>query len=73
MSRHVAVRVVPEADEDNVEQQDGTLKVYTTAPATDGQANRAVVTLVRNFLSVSGSVRIVAGHKQENKILEVPN
>lgn len=71
--RHTAVEVIPEAKKDAVERVDGKLRVYTTQPAANGQANHAVVNLIQDFTASSGLVRIVSGHRQKNKIVEIPN
>jgi uncharacterized protein YggU (UPF0235/DUF167 family) len=72
MTRHITVRVEPDADETSVDQiDDDILKVTTTKPAQAGAANKAVVQLVRDFVSANGSVRIVSGHKQGNKIVAI--
>lgn len=72
MTRHLNVRVTPQADTNAVEDAgDGILKVMTTKPAADGAANEAVIKLVRDYLGTDVSVRIVSGHKQTNKILAI--
>ncbi len=72
MTRHLTVRVKPQADANTVaDAGDGILKVMTTEPAADGAANEAVIKLVRDYLDTDAAVRIVSGHKQTNKILAI--
>jgi uncharacterized protein YggU (UPF0235/DUF167 family) len=72
MTKHITVRVESGANKNSVDRiGDDILKVTTTKPARDGVANKAVVRLVRDFVSANGSVRIVSGHKQGNKIAAI--
>jgi uncharacterized protein (TIGR00251 family) len=72
MNKHLTVRVEPGAETNAVEDiGDGILKVTTIKPAAEGQANTAVVKLLRNYLQTYDAVRIVSGHKQRNKIVAI--
>lgn len=71
MSRHLTVTVAVNADTNRVIEKDDTLQVYTTEPAEDGRANTAVVSIIQDYLSTDGFVRIVSGHKKRQKILEI--
>ena len=51
---------------------DGTLKLGVSAPAEDGRANRAVVSLLAAALGVrEAAVRVVRGHGARGKVVEV--
>lgn len=67
------VRVSPRASRDGVGGvHDGALKVKTTAPPVDGQANAAVIELVAKALRVpKRAVRIVGGDTSKSKRIEV--
>ena len=59
-SRHKAVDV----------SEDGTLRVYVTAPPERGKANEAAVALMADRLGVAkGRVRIVRGQRARTKVL----
>ena len=67
------VRVQPKAKRNSVEVVDGQrLKVYVTAAPDGGKANEAVIALLAKQLGVArGSVEIVRGHKNRNKVLQI--
>ena len=67
------VRVQPKAKRNRVEVVDGLrLKVYVTAAPDGGKANEAVIGLLAKQLGVArGSVEIVRGHKNRNKVLQI--
>lgn len=67
------VIVKPHAHRTLVEPQpDGTLVVSVTAPATEGQANGAVVDAIAEHLGVAPSrVAITRGGRGRTKIVEV--
>ncbi|MCA9607713.1 MAG: DUF167 domain-containing protein [Myxococcales bacterium] len=67
------VRVSPRASRDEVGGiHDGALRVKTTAPPVDGQANAAIVKLLSKALGVpKRAVRIVGGETNKSKRVEV--
>jgi len=67
------VAVTPRAGEDRVGPlRNGGLVVRVTRPATDGEANRAVIRLVARALDVpAGAVEIVAGIRARRKRLRL--
>ena len=67
----IALKVVPGASRSEVVGPLGNrLKVRVAAPAEGGQANRAVVRLLKEWLGVAG-VEIVAGHGRPEKTAKV--
>ena len=68
-----SVRVTPRAKQNRVQpQEDGSLKVYVTAPPEDGRANEAVVGIIAEWLGVKRrDVEIVRGATSRNKIVRV--
>jgi uncharacterized protein (TIGR00251 family) len=69
----LSVIVIPRAARTRVDRVDpATLRVAVTAPPQGGQANRAVVRAVADYLDVPPShVRIVRGQTGRHKILEI--
>ena len=67
------VKVVPGASRDRVVGRYGdAVKVQVAAPPEGGKANKAVVTLLAEALGVKAAqVRLVRGHGQSRKVIEV--
>lgn len=64
------IRVTPKASRDRLDSSGDTLKVYTTAPPADGQANKAVINLVAKALRVpKSSISIKRGESSRDKLL----
>jgi uncharacterized protein (TIGR00251 family) len=75
MSRSItlSVRVTPHAKQNRVQpQEDGSVKVYVTAPPEHGRANEAVVEAIADWLGVKRrDVEIVRGATSRNKIVRI--
>lgn len=55
-----------------VENDDGTLTIYTKAPAVEGRANVAAIRLIAEHFKVSKShVKLVRGATSKQKVFEV--
>ena len=68
----IDVKVIPNARKERIVDEDGLLKVYVTAPALDGKANKALIDLLAEHFGVKkGDVRIVKGEKSREKIVEI--
>jgi uncharacterized protein (TIGR00251 family) len=67
------VKVVPGARRDEIVGPLGErLKIRVSAPPEDGKANKAVCALVAHRLGVkASSVRVVVGHANPEKTLEI--
>jgi len=69
----LSVRVTPRAKQNRVQPlEDGSLKVYVTAPPEDGRANEAAVQVIAEWLGVKRrDVEIVRGATNRNKVVRV--
>ena len=68
----ISVKVIPNSKQKNVVEVDSRLKVYATAPAVDGKANKAVIDLLSKFFNVNKSgVKIINGNKSRDKVVEI--
>ena len=70
----ISVRVTPRSAKNAVTDFDpeGRLRVYVTAPPTDGQANAAVVEVLAEALGVGRrSLQLVSGATSRTKVFEV--
>ncbi|RKY64247.1 MAG: YggU family protein [Candidatus Latescibacterota bacterium] len=70
----IRVRVKPRAKEERIEglSPDGTLVVRVAAPPERGKANERLVRILAEAFGVARSeVRVVAGHKSRDKVVEV--
>ncbi|MFH1825850.1 MAG: DUF167 domain-containing protein [bacterium] len=66
------VRVIPNAKHNKIVQEPGRLKVYLTAPAVEGKANKALIKFLAEYFDVKKSkIKIVKGSKSRDKIVEV--
>ena len=70
--KRIAVRVVPRAKGNKVVKETGRYKVYVTAPAEDGRANRAVLELLADHLGLRKSqIQLIRGEKNRDKFFEL--
>lgn len=68
----ITVIIKPGAKNDAVELIDGIYNVRTKAPAVEGKANQAAVTLIANYLKVPKTrVQIVRGATSCHKVIEI--
>ncbi len=70
----ITVRVKPASKKGSLVQPSltGELLVYTSEPAIDGRANKAVIGLLADFYEVPKSnVEIVRGHKSRIKTVRI--
>ena len=70
---NLSIKVVPGARKDRVVGCYGdAIKVQASSPPEKGRANEAVIELIARELRVSAAqVRIVRGHSQPRKVIEV--
>lgn len=58
--------------EEVIEAGDGSLIVYTKAPATESKANQAATDLLAKYFGVSKSaIALLRGHTSRQKVFEV--
>lgn len=69
----VTVKVKPSAKKEGIDiASDGTLEVRVSAPPERGKANERLIELLAEHFGVAKSrIKIVAGHTQRQKVLEV--
>ena len=69
----VSVRVIPRAPQDRLDGvRDGRLVLRLTAPPVDDAANEAAVRFVAQIVRVPRArVRLVAGQRNRNKVMEI--
>lgn len=65
----IKIKVIPNADKDEVIEEDGILVVKTKNPPIKYKANRAVIKLLTKRFNAR--VKIVSGHKNKEKWIEV--
>lgn len=68
----IKVKVIPNSKTEEVVREGSEFLVRVKEPAREGKANRAVVKLLADYFKVSrGSVVILSGFKNRNKVIEV--
>ena len=66
----LSIRVVPQAKRNMVKQEEGVLKVYLTAPAIEGKANKALTeVLAKHFKVRRSQIQITKGLKSRDKTI----
>ncbi|MBP5364096.1 MAG: DUF167 domain-containing protein [Alphaproteobacteria bacterium] len=68
----VNVRVIPRARVQKIVADGDTLRVYTNATPTDGEANTAVIKMLAKHYDVPKSrIAIVRGATSHDKVIEI--
>ncbi len=70
----VNVRVTPRARQNKIVASDdgATLRVYTTATPTDGDANAAVIKMLAKHFNVpKTSIKLLRGETARDKVFEI--
>jgi uncharacterized protein YggU (UPF0235/DUF167 family) len=67
------IKVITDAKEDRVEPiKENSFAVYTKEPAEQNRANKRMIALISKYLQKpTGKIRILTGHHQPSKIIEV--
>ena len=66
------IKVIPNAKKNQIVEDKEILKVYVKARPVNGKANQAVVETLGKFFKVKKSrVKIIAGVKSREKIIEI--
>jgi uncharacterized protein (TIGR00251 family) len=72
MIMKLEVKVFPKASRDELIKKNGILKAYVKAAPDKGKANKALIELIaKEYRVKKSSVRVVAGEKSRNKVIEV--
>ena len=68
----INVRVIPRARVQKIVTDGDTLRVYTNAAPTDGEANSAVIKMLSKHFNVpKSSISIVRGTTSHDKTIEI--
>ena len=66
------IKVIPNAKQNKLVDEKGSYKVYLTAPAIEGKANKALIGfLAESFHVKKKQIVILQGEKSRNKIVEM--
>ncbi|MFA4859011.1 MAG: DUF167 domain-containing protein [Candidatus Margulisiibacteriota bacterium] len=66
------LRVIPNAKQNKIIEENGRYKVYLTAPAIEGRANAALIDfLAEHFKVKRRQVKIIHGEKSRDKLIEI--
>ena len=69
-----SVRVIPNAKQNRIVEEQDRFKVYLTAPAIEGKANKALIKFLANHFEVKkNQIIIVRGQKSRDKVVEIIN
>ena len=68
----ISIKTIPGAKRNEFFQEGEFIKVYLTAPATDGKANAALVKfLAQHFHVKTSAIEILKGLKSRHKIVNI--
>ncbi len=68
----LAIRVIPNTKQNKIVDEGERLKVYLTAPAVDGRANKALIALLAEHFGVrKSSISIIRGEKSRDKVIQI--
>ncbi|HBG60296.1 MAG: hypothetical protein A2Y03_02365 [Omnitrophica WOR_2 bacterium GWF2_38_59] len=66
----IDIKVIPQAKKNLIKQENDVFKVYLTAPAVDGKANKALIEVLSEHFGVKKSaILIKKGLKTRSKTL----
>lgn len=68
----LSVRVKPGASRNLVVKENEEFKVYLTAPAQEGLANKQLIDLLSEYLKIKKyQIKIIKGHKSRSKLIKI--
>jgi uncharacterized protein (TIGR00251 family) len=68
----IKIKVIPGAKKNQLKEEAGTVKVYVSAPATDGRANKALIELLAEVYHVrKRQIQITRGLKSRVKTIKI--
>lgn len=66
------LKVIPNARKNYIKQEENRYKVYLTAPAVDGKANKKLIEFLSEYFQVGKrDISIKTGLKSRHKIVEI--
>jgi uncharacterized protein (TIGR00251 family) len=66
------IRVIPNAKQTKIVEEQEKLKVYLTAPPAEGKANKALIELLAEHFKIKkNQIKIIRGDKSRNKVLKI--
>ncbi|MBI4436142.1 MAG: DUF167 domain-containing protein [Candidatus Omnitrophica bacterium] len=66
------IRVIPKAKQTKILEESWGLKVYVTASAEKGKANKAAIEVLANHFGVTKSqIRFITGFRSRDKVVEI--
>ncbi|MBU4333798.1 MAG: DUF167 domain-containing protein [Candidatus Omnitrophica bacterium] len=66
----IDIKVIPQAKKNQIKQENDIVKVYLTAPAVDGKANKALIEVLADHFGVKKcDILIKKGLKTRSKTL----
>lgn len=66
------IKIIPGAKKNFVKEEEGLTKIYITAPAVDGKANKALVAFLAEHFSIKkNQISIIKGLKSRNKTINI--
>ena len=71
-SMTLQIKVIAQAKKNAIKDEGGILKVYLTAPAIEGKANKALIALLADKYNVSkGQIEIIKGLHSRRKVVNI--
>lgn len=68
----VEIKVIPNAKNNSIYEENGIIKIYVKKPAVDNKANEEAIELLADYLKIKGSsLKIIKGQKSRNKLIEI--
>jgi uncharacterized protein len=69
---NLVVKVIPNAKRNKIVAEQRRLKVYVTAPAVDGKANKVLIEILAEYLQVKkNKLTIIRGDKSREKVIQI--
>ena len=66
------IRVIPNAKKSKIIKEENRYKVYLTAPAVEGKANKALIEFLSEHFDVKKrQIKILRGEKARDKVVEI--
>lgn len=68
----IDLKIIPSAKKELIKSEGPVWKVYLTAPAVDGKANKALISLMARHSGVKKSqIKIIKGLKSRHKTISI--